>query len=158
MRFFSAFSFVFLFVLSGCANLIPLNQPQVNLVGIEPVKGTGLTPRFTLQLMITNPNDMALDIDGVSFEFLLADQKILSGVANNIPSLEAYGETPVEVQGSISLFKLFNLLRKLSNSSSLEYRLKTTIDPDGFPAFEVEQKGNLSEKLQQGIKKAKFLS
>ncbi len=154
MRFFVVFSLVLF--LQSCASLVSLKDPEVSLIGIEPVKSSGMTPRFVLHLMITNPNDIDLDIDGVAFNFSIAEEELLSGVANNIPTLTAYGETAVDVQGSISLFKLFNLFRGLGKDAdkALDYKLTTTIDPSGFPAFDVEQVGNLSGELKKGLQKA----
>ncbi len=153
---------LFLMVLAltfiGCAQLKPLNNPQISLAGIESVRSSSMAPRFKLKLLVTNPNDIDLEIDGVAFEFNVADKKLLSGVANNIPTLKAYAETEIEVQASVSFMQLWQLFSTLSkeNSKNLTYLLSTTIDPKGFVAFEVEQRGNFNDTLKSNFKPSNF--
>ena len=149
----------FIFLVTSCANLAnliePLKDPEVSLVSIEPIKGDTLLPRFILNLSVTNPNDRDLDIAGVNFSLAIEDRNVLSGIANNIPTLLAYSETPVSVTASVNLFDLIKLLSYFSKNtnSDIHYRLKTTIDPRGFIAFDIEKEGLLTESLLGGLKK-----
>jgi len=95
---------VWILLLSGCTNIQQLRDLEVSLVKIEPVQPVGLSPRFNVHLLVTNPNAQDLNIEGISLQLNLADQKVLSGVSNQIPALTAYGETPIEIQASVNLF------------------------------------------------------
>ncbi|HEY5715841.1 MAG TPA: LEA type 2 family protein [Psychromonas sp.] len=142
------------FLLSGCTTIQQLQELEVSLIKIEPtLPATGLSPRFNVQLLVTNPNAQDLEIQGVSLHLDIADQKILSGVSNQIPKLAAYSETPVDLQTTINLFDLFNLLTYLSQHSGddIKYRLKTKIDPKGFVPFYLSKEGLLTENILQGL-------
>ena len=143
-------------LLSGCANIQQLQDLEVSLNKIEPNLSTGLSPRFNVQLLVTNPNAQDLEIEGVSLHLDIAKQKILSGISNNIPKLVAYSETPVDIQTTVNLFDLYKLLTYLGQHSNedIKYQLKTKIDPKGFIAFNLNKEGLLNENLLQGLTKA----
>lgn len=139
--------------LSSCAILPQLNSPEVSLLAIEPLKNKGLSARFKLRLLVTNPNDIDLDIDGVAFRLEVADQKILAGMANRVPLLVAYSETTIEVEASVSLFDLFSLIQTIgkANKKAINYRLETMIDPNGFIPFNLVKTGILSDEVLSGL-------
>ena len=142
-------------LLSGCANIQQLQDLEVSLTKIEPTLSAGLSPRFNVQLLVSNPNNQDLKIEGVSLHLDIADQKILSGVSNQIPKLRAYSETPVDIQTGVNLLHLFNLLTYLSQNpgDDIKYQLKTKIDPKGFAVFYLNKEGVLNENLLQGLTK-----
>ncbi|MDN3651487.1 LEA type 2 family protein [Thalassotalea ponticola] len=146
--------FTLLAALSGCANVIKLEEPKVNLVGIESVKGNSMSPRFVLRLMVTNPNDRDLDIEGMAFDFNVGKHNLMSGVANNIPTLTAYGETAVDVEASINVIDMVMLVAKFAESpnDNLTYTLRTRIDPKGYMAFDIKHSGQLDKQLEDAFK------
>jgi len=83
--------------LSGCTNLQQLQDLEVSLINIAPTTATGLSPRFNVNLLVLNPNDQDLEIEGVIMNLDINDKKILSGVSSQIPTLKAYSETAVEI-------------------------------------------------------------
>ncbi|MEH6454153.1 MAG: LEA type 2 family protein [Psychromonas sp.] len=139
--------------LAGCTNIQSLQDLEVKFIGIEPASTQGLNPNFKLNLLITNPNEQDLQIQGIAFNLALADQKVLSGVSNQIPTLKAYTETPVSINASISIIELFKIIPHLSQNAGEEisYRLNTKIDPKGFIAFNIKNEGVLDEKFLQGL-------
>ncbi|MDX2319959.1 MAG: LEA type 2 family protein [Moritella sp.] len=140
-------------LLSGCSSIQGLRDLDVSLVKIEPIQPVGLSPRFNVHLLVSNPNAEDLNIEGISLQLNVADQKVLSGVSNQIPELKAYGETAIEIQTSVNLFYIFKLLTALNQQSDkgIKYQLKTTIDPEGFVPFNVSKEGILDEDILQGL-------
>ena len=52
--------------LAACSAL-PLRDPlRIELVGLEPLPGQGLEVRFAVKLRVQNPNDSAVEFDGVA--------------------------------------------------------------------------------------------
>lgn len=141
--------------LSGCSNIQNLQELKVKFVGIEPAATTGLNPNFKINLLITNPNDQDLQIEGIAFDLELAEQEVLSGVSNKIPTLKSYSETPVSISASVSLFDLFKIVPHLTQhvGDDISYRLNTKIDPKGFIAFNIKNEGVLDEAFLQGLMK-----
>lgn len=157
MSFVKSIGLIFLLTMaSGCANLTSLKEPEVTLVAIKPMPAQGMSARFNLQLQVVNPNNVDLDIDGVYFKLEVADSKLFSGVANDIAQLKAYGETTVNVNASMSLFGLAQLLLSFSDfqGQAIPYKLNTTIDPSGLLKFDIEQEGVLSPELLSGLQGA----
>ncbi|WP_372882619.1 LEA type 2 family protein [Psychromonas sp.] len=153
----SRWKFIVLFsvlLLSGCSTIQQLQELQVRLVKIEPtLSSAGLSPRFNVRLLVTNPNAQDLEIQGMTLQLDIADQRILSGVSNQIPKLTAYSETPVDIQTTVNLFDLLKLLTHLSqhNGDDIKYRLNTRIDPKGFIPFNLNKEGVLNENMLQGL-------
>lgn len=55
-----------LLTLSSCA-LFPNRDPvNINVVGIEPLQSQDLEVRFAVKLRIQNPNETAIDYNGVA--------------------------------------------------------------------------------------------
>jgi LEA14-like dessication related protein len=140
-------------VLSGCTNIQNLRDLDVSLIKIESIPSAGLSPRFNVHLLVSNPNAQNLNIEGLSLQLNVADKKILSGVSNQLPTLKAYSETPVEVQTNVNLFYIFKVLTSLNQQSGkgIKYQLKTTIDPQGFIPLNVTKEGILDEDILQGL-------
>ena len=138
-------------LLSGCTNIQNLQDLDVSLTKIEPVQPLGLSPRFNVHLLVTNPNNQDLNIEGVTLQLNIADQKVLSGVSNQLPTLKAYAETPIEI--SVNLFYIFKVLKSINQQSAdgINYQLKTTIDPDGFVPFNISKEGILDDEILQGL-------
>jgi len=157
MRTWSLFFLLFSFLLTSCASLPTLKNPDINLVSIEPAKRQGFAQYFTLNLLVTNPNSFDLTIDGVTFNLSVADQNIMSGVTNTLPILKAYSETPVKLSANVGLFDLLKLLTSFGQNPTKEmtYHLKTVIDPSGFIPLTINRKGILDDKLLSGLKKGK---
>ena len=143
----------FISLLAGCTNLHHLQNLDVTLTSISPVTSIGLTPRFNIHLLISNPNAQDLEIQGVSFSLNIADQKVLTGVSNQIPTLLAYGEIPVEIQSTIDLFSLYKLVTYLSRhiNEDIPYQLTSRIDPKGFIAFNITKEGILNDDVLQTL-------
>jgi LEA14-like dessication related protein len=73
-------------VLSGCTNIQNLRDLDVSLIKIESIPSVGLSPRFNVHLLVSNPNAQDLNIEGLSLQLNVADKKILSGVSNQLPT------------------------------------------------------------------------
>lgn len=141
-------------LLTGCTNIQHLQDLKVDLIGIEPGKMQSMSPRFTIHLLITNPNSEDLIIEGMNFQLDIADHELLAGVATNIPILKAYSETEVSVSSSINVLDFIKLLSVIGSKSEspIKYELNTTIDPKGFIAFNLHHEGVIDELISQGLK------
>ncbi|UTW09329.1 LEA type 2 family protein [Pseudomonas benzenivorans] len=89
--------------LSACANLM-LDPLRIDLVGLEPLPGQELEMRFSLKLRVQNPNDGAVDYDGVALELEVNGQPLASGVSDQQGQVPRFGEALISVPVSISAF------------------------------------------------------
>lgn len=136
---------LFPLILAGCANLTPgFEEPTVEVTSIDLRDSNSLAPEFDIKLRITNPNRDALNIDGMTYTLFLAGNKVVSGVAGDLPGLPGYGEVAVTIRASLSLFGSLNLLNNLMNEyqDSIDYELVTKLDVGRFyPKITVKQQG-----------------
>lgn len=90
--------------LAACSALPPHDPLRIDLVGLEPLPGQGLEVRFAVKLRVQNPNDSAIDFNGVALELEVNDQPLASGVSDQRGRVPRFGETLISVPVSISAF------------------------------------------------------
>ena len=93
---------------------VPLHREQEgrcllytsDLVGLEPLPGQGLEVRFAVKLRVQNPNDRAVNFNGMALDLDVNGQPLASGVSDQSGSVPRFGETVVSVPVSISAFSV----------------------------------------------------
>ena len=132
-------------LLAGCANLSPgFEDPSVEVISIKLRNTNSLSPGFDIALRVTNPNRDALSVDGMTYTLFLAQKKIVSGVANDLPRIPAYGEVVFKLQASLDLFGSLSLLNDLMNQyqESVDYELVAKLDLGRlYPTITIKQQG-----------------
>ena len=97
-------------LLSGCATLSGNDALNVRVVGLEPLPSEGLEVRFALKLRVQNPNESALQYDGMSVNLDLDGQGLASGVSNVSGEIPRFSDAVLTVPVSISAFSAFRQL------------------------------------------------
>lgn len=138
-----------LLALGACSSLPPadFDNPEIELLGLRPIAADGMEARFAVTLRVINPNDIALDIEGIFFEVFLREQRVLSGVSSRSARIPAFGEGTVELEASIGLLNSVRLIRDLAAESArdgLPYRLRTKLSVRNVPgSVRIEREGML---------------
>lgn len=139
---------VFLFLLSSCVSMPrDFEEPSVTVTSFTPITSNSISPQFEIALHVTNPNREPLELEGMSYTIHLNGNKVLSGVANNLPVIEAYGEADVMLKATANLFGGFQLLTGMmtTNKENIEYEFNAKLDAGMFiPSINVNKKGVLS--------------
>jgi len=139
------------FYLSGCSSAATLltnfEKPSVELASVRMLQPNGLSQRFRVGLTITNPNGVALKLTGLTYSLSLEDYKLISGASNEIPTLEAYAQTTVELDASTNLLNSVRLIQQWMSKpqESLSYRLEAKlglINPL-LPAVTIDESGEI---------------
>jgi len=135
-----------LFFLSGCASMnLDYEDPSVELVSFKALPASGFEQNFEIGLKLTNPNDFDLPFNGISYQLSVAGEELAHGVASNIPTAEAYGESRFVVPVSASLLGGFKVIRALMSKQGkdISYQLKAKLDIDipFMPKLTVIQEG-----------------
>jgi LEA14-like dessication related protein len=135
-----------LFLLAGCAGL-GLREPlKVTVAGLEPLPSEGLEARFALMLRIQNPNETALDFDGVSVDLELADIDFGSGVSDQRGTIPRYGEALITVPVTVPLLAIVRQVYGLSSGKPrdrVSYRLRGRLGGTGLPGVRFDSRGEL---------------
>ncbi|MGD8702313.1 MAG: LEA type 2 family protein [Desulfosarcina sp.] len=141
-------------LVAGCATVDPnYETPIVNVSAIRALPAEGIAPRFEIGLHIINPNRHALKLEGVAYHLQIEGYKILTGVANKLPTIEGYGEETVTLIASTNLLSSIRFLSDLMNTNRdmITYNLEAKLDLGGFqPTLRVVESGeiNLSAKTK----------
>ena len=140
--------FVSLFLLSGCSAL-QKERPKlsVSIQSFQMAPGKGVVPKFEIGLHIVNTSAVDIDIKGVVYRVYLQGRKILTGAANNLPEIPAYGQRDVVVSAMPDLFETIGFFRDLMKGAakSLEYRVDVDIDAGSWmPTIHTQKRGKIS--------------
>lgn len=132
--------------LGGCAALPGHEPPRVGVVGLEPLPGQGLELRFLLKLRVQNPNDAALDYDGVFVELDLRGRPFATGVSDARGSVARYGEAVISVPLSVSALDVARQVLgavRADAGRSVDYVLRGRLAGPSFGGVRFESSGQL---------------
>ena len=92
--------------LAGCASLTPRDPLRIDLVGLEPLPAQGMEVRFAVVLRVQNPNETAIDYNGLSVELDVNHQPLASGVSDQSGQVPRFGEALLKIPVTISAFSV----------------------------------------------------
>ena len=75
---------------------------KVTLAGVEPLQGEGLEARFAVKLRVINPNDSAVEFDGLALELFVRGMSLGNGVSDAKGTIPRFGETVLTVPVTVS--------------------------------------------------------
>lgn len=103
--------------LQGCATLAQHDALKIHVAGVEPLQGEGLELRFLVKLRVQNPNDKAIEFDGVALDLDLNGKSLASGVSDQKGIVPRFGETLLEVPLTVSAFAAVRQAMALSGAA-----------------------------------------
>lgn len=137
-----------LLTLQACTLFSPgFQKPEVKVDSFQLLPSEGLSQRFRIGLLLSNPNAIALPVAGMTYAVSLNGYRIASGVTGNVPVLPPFTETRVTVEGSADLVSMLRLLNSLVGKprDALDYELLATIDLLGLrPTLQVRESGQIA--------------
>jgi len=134
-------------LLSGCASLQPgFEKPSVSVNSFKVLPSSGMLPQFAIGLHIINPNRTALTLQGLVYTIELEGHKVITGVANNLPVIAAYGEDDIELQASADLFNGLRVLSSLiqQQNGQVNYRFTARLNVSNLmPDIAISDQGKI---------------
>ena len=113
---------------AGCASLSSLEPPEVRVTNVRsvPAERGSIEQRFAVELNLLNPNNRAVDVDGVDFELDLNGRRLARGVSADSFTLPALGEAKTTVVVATSITDVLRQVYELSREQpeELEYRIR----------------------------------
>ncbi|MDP6435898.1 MAG: hypothetical protein QF803_04730 [Gammaproteobacteria bacterium] len=138
-------------LLTGCAGLTPnYEAPGVTVSYIKPMPSDGVTLRFEIGLWVTNPNDATLELEGASYSVKLDNYEILTGVSNELPAIDGYGQAEIVINAQADLFHSMQFARSLTTEprDSFVYEFSVKLSTGNFFApIHVTDTGTMSFQL-----------
>lgn len=133
--------------LAGCAGLAPRDPVRMHVVGLEPLPGKGMEIRFTVKLRVQNPNESAVDYDGIALELELNGRPFATGVSDQRGSVPRFGETVIDVPVSVSTLSLVRQIFGAVNDAprdNIPYVLRGKLAGGAFGVATFSESGTLS--------------
>ncbi len=112
--------------LIGCQSAADLEPPRVSLADIRLLPSGLLEQRFELDLRITNPNNVDVPLDGLSFNLVLNDAQFADGVSNPAFVVPRLGDVVVPIEARTTLLHVVEQVIALADAQALTYRLQGT--------------------------------
>lgn len=140
--------------LGGCSSLQPkLEQPTVKVSGLHLLPAQGLSQPIQVNLLIANPNDRDLTLRGMSYSVGIENFDVLSGVTDQLPTLSAYQETPVQVVVTANVLQLVRLIEHFSRNGvkeNVNYNFSAKLDFSAWlPTLKINEKGAIPLAAKQ---------
>ena len=111
--------------LAGCAGIgKPLETPRVSISNIQVQESKGMETAFLVQLRVTNPNDVDLDIKGVDCDLEINGKPFAYGISNTPVKVPAFGSEIVPVTVYSSVLDIIKSLFGLQHREDLSYQVK----------------------------------
>lgn len=113
--------------LAGCAGIpSDLKTPEVDFVRLRALDASLFEQRLEVRLRVSNPNSIALPVNGLNVDIELADEPFAHGVSAREFVVPAQGEAEfdmiVTANAATALLKIASLDRK--SREEIGYRLK----------------------------------
>lgn len=141
----------------GCATFqSDYETPIVNISSLRALPSDGIAPQFEIGLHIVNPNRTPLTLQGIAYTLELDGHKVLTGVANDLPTIDGYAEGHVTLTAMVSLLNGIRFFAGLMDDGreTVAYELKAKLDPGTFqPNIQIAEKGeiDLSGKARRDL-------
>jgi hypothetical protein len=121
-------------LLAGCAGLPGTDPLRVSLAGIEPLPGQGMEMRMAVKLRVQNPNDAAVDFDGVALTLEVRGMDFASGVSDERGQVPRFGETVITVPVTVSAFAIVRQVMSMAGGSTpkLDFIARGKLASGGF--------------------------
>lgn len=137
--------------LTGCASWAPRDPLHIDLVGLEPLPSQGLEMRFAVKLRVQNPNESAIDFNGLSLALDINGQPLARGVSDQRGQVPRFGETVISVPVTISAYSVLRQAWGASNQQpgqSLPYQLRGKLADGLFGTRRFSDSGQLTWPAQ----------
>ena len=134
--------------LGGCAGMPGKDPVQVTVAGIEPLEGEGLEMRMLVKLRVQNPNDTAVDYDGVFVKLDVLNKTFASGVSDERGSVPRYGEAVIAVPVTVSTLRValqaIGMVLDGRPTEKIDYKLEGKLDGPAFGSTRFTAQGELA--------------
>src|SRR5262245_2026224 len=119
-----------LLLTAGCLGLPnPLTRvdaPSLLLVDVRPIQGGDFEQRLELDLLVQNPNNFEVVLDGMRLQLEINGQRLAQAVSGQSVSIGRLGEQRVTLQASVTLLDVARSLLSLAGrerNGALTYRV-----------------------------------
>jgi len=133
-----------------------IDPPRVTVVGAEPASSAGgFETRMQLKVRVQNPNDTAIEYNGISVEIDVLGKSLATGISNQTGTVPAFGEAVMTVPVTISVWSMAGqamglLSGKAADKITYEMRGKLSTYNSGALRFKSQGELNVAQLMSGG--------
>jgi LEA14-like dessication related protein len=138
--------------LTACAAMPGQDPLKVTLAGVEPLTGEGMEARFAVKLRVVNPNDGAVDFDGVALELFVRGMSLGSGVSDAKGTIPRFGETVLTVPVTVSAIAMLRQAMSFASGDrgKVTYSVNGKLGGAGFGGMRFSTQGEFDLPSARG--------
>ncbi|UVL31251.1 LEA type 2 family protein [Pseudomonas donghuensis] len=106
--------------LNACALFQPRDPVNISVIGIDPLPGQDLELRMAVKIRVQNPNETAIDYNGIALNLEINGQPLAAGVSDQSGRIGRFSEGVLVVPVSITAFSVLRQAVGLSQVRSLD--------------------------------------
>jgi len=114
-------------ILVGCSTLQELANIQKPAVSVENIQISGLNFNqldLLFNLGIENPNQLAITLAGLNYEFYLNDQSFVKGISDSTQIIAAKTKSQLEIPVSLDFKNIYQTYQSLKSQDSSDYKMQ----------------------------------
>lgn len=132
--------------LNACALFQARDPINITVIGFEPLAGQELEMRMAVKMRVQNPNEQAIDYNGIALNLEVNGQPLAAGVSDQQGHIGRYGEQVVVVPISITAFSFLRQaygLGQLDTLQGMPYVLRGKLAGGLFGTVRFTEQGKL---------------
>ncbi len=135
----------FLLVLSACASLENALPPQVQITDIRLLDGGFIVQELEAELLVKNPNNFDLPLEGLTFTLELNDQPFAEGFSNQVVTIPRLGHARIPIQATTTIVEVLQQIFAIGRRETFDYRIEGLVYLQGITSRTVpyERSGSL---------------
>ena len=142
-----------LVALAGCAALSPRDPLFIDVAGIEQVPGEGMELNLAVRIRVQNPNDTAVNYDGIALVLDVNGRTLATGVSDDIGTVPRYGQQVFTIPVTISAFNVARQVfgaMQADDPAEVRYELRGKLEGGLFGTRRFTDEGMLRLVPPQG--------
>lgn len=135
---------VLLLALAGCASLQTREPLDVTVAGMESLPGEGMEVQMLVKLRVKNPNDAALEYDGVYVKMEVLGKTFATGVSDERGTVPRFGESVIGVPVTVSVLRMVRQVIGMLDGKPVDkitYSLEGKLSGTGLSAWRFSSSG-----------------
>jgi LEA14-like dessication related protein len=118
---------------ASCASLgTGLEPPEVSLVNLKPLAGTGFEQQFEITLRVLNPNSVPLEGDGIDLQLDVNGRRLARALSSERFVIPRLGDATVTLVATTNVIDVFRQVVVLPNAGGrFDYLLSGRVLLDG---------------------------
>ncbi|WP_236236969.1 LEA type 2 family protein [Pseudomonas faucium] len=132
--------------LNACALFQARDPINITVIGFQPLAGQELEMRMAVKMRVQNPNEQAIDYNGIALNLEVNGQPLAAGVSDQQGHIGRYGEQVVVVPISITAFSFLRQaygLGQLDTLQGMPYVLRGKLAGGLFGTVRFTEQGKL---------------